>query len=76
MTYGCDSSGTGVVALLEISRIFSTLYSDSKTIPAINLVFLLSAEGKFNYHGLKKWIEEQSEANESIKLNNKFTKYN
>lgn len=64
LSYGCDSTGSGVVALLEIARIFSSLYSNSKTIPPINLVFVLTAEGKYNYHGLKKWIEEQSETNE------------
>jgi len=64
LSYGCDSTGSGVVALLEIARIFSSLYSNSKTVPPINLIFVLTAEGKFNYHGLKKWIEEQSETNE------------
>ena len=65
LSYGCDSTGSGVVALLEIARLFSSLYSNSKTIPPINLLFVLTAEGAFNYHGLKKWIEEQSEVNES-----------
>ncbi len=32
----------------------------------LNFVFLLTAHGKFNYHGLKKWIEEQSETNEIL----------
>jgi hypothetical protein len=64
LSYGCDSNGSGVVALLELSRIFSALYSNSKTIPPVNILFLLTAEGKFNYHGIKRWIEEQSETNE------------
>jgi len=42
----------------------------------VNIVFLLTAEGKLNYYGLKKWIEEQSETNESkskrLKNNNIF----
>lgn len=62
LSYGCDSTGSGVVALLEIARIFSSLYANSKTIPNYNLLFVLTAEGKFNYHGLKKWIEIQSES--------------
>jgi hypothetical protein len=66
LSYGCDSNGSGVVALLELSRIFSKLYKRSKTIPPLNIVFLLTAQGKFNYHGLKKWIEEQSETNEIV----------
>lgn len=65
LSYGCDSAGSGVVALLETARIFSSLYSSSKTIPNVNILFVLTAEGKMNYYGLKKWIEEQSETNES-----------
>lgn len=30
-------------------------------LPRFNLIFLLTTEGKFNYHGIKKWIEEHSE---------------
>ncbi|CAF0765035.1 unnamed protein product [Brachionus calyciflorus] len=64
MSNGCDSNGSGVVALLELSRILSYLYSNSRTIAPINILFLLTAEGKFNYYGLKKWLEEQSDSNE------------
>ena len=66
-----------MVALMEIARIFSALYSNPKTIPNVNILFLLTAEGKLNYHGLKKWIEEQSETNESKqrKLNLFKTKF-
>jgi len=32
----------------------------------LNFVFLLTAHGKLNYHGLKKWIEDQSENNEIL----------
>lgn len=66
LSYGCDSNGSGVIALLELSRILSKLYSKSKTTPPLNIVFLLTTQGKFNYHGLKKWIEEQSETNEMV----------
>lgn len=64
MSNGCDSNGSGVVALLELSRLLSTIYSNPKTIAPFNILFLLTAEGKFNYYGLKKWLEEQSEAGE------------
>ena len=59
---------------MELSRILSYLYSNSKTIPPLNILFLLTAEGKFNYHGLKKWIEEQSETRESNYHFNKLEK--
>jgi Ca2+-binding EF-hand superfamily protein len=65
LAYGCDSNGSGMVALLELSRILSYLYSDTKTVAPLNIIFLLTTEGKFNYHGLKKWIEEQSDSRES-----------
>ena len=64
MSNGCDSNGSGVVALLELSRLLSYLYSNSKTIAPMNVLFLLTAEGKFNYYGLKKWLEEQSDSAE------------
>lgn len=58
MAFGSDSNGSGVVALLELARIFSKLYSSPKTQPKMNLIFLLSGAGKFNFLGTKKWIEE------------------
>ena len=35
------------------------------TLFSFNFVFLLTAHGKFNYYGLKKWIDEQSFRNDS-----------
>lgn len=64
LSNGCDSNGSGVVGLLELSRLLSLLYSNQKLVPPVNILFLLTAEGKFNYHGIKKWIEEHSETNE------------
>lgn len=62
MAYGADSNGSGVAVLLELARIFSKLYSKTKTQPRYNLVFLLPGGGKLSYLGSKKWIEEQSES--------------
>jgi hypothetical protein len=33
LSYGCDSNGSGIVALLELSRILAKLYSKNKTVP-------------------------------------------
>lgn len=64
LSYGADSNGSGVVALLELARLFSRLYSSSQTHARYNLIFLLSGAGKFNYQGTKKWIEDSLEATE------------
>jgi hypothetical protein len=47
-----------VTVLLELARIFGRLYRDPKTRPQLNLVFVLSAAGKWNFFGTKKWLED------------------
>ena len=59
LSFGGDSNGSGVVALLEIARLFSKLYMSSRSHAKYNLLFLLSGGGKFNYQGTKRWIEDQ-----------------
>lgn len=51
--------------LLELARIFSSLYSNSRSTPRYNLVFVLSGAGKLNYQGSKKWLEDQLDGNEA-----------
>nr|XP_054756701.1 BOS complex subunit ncln-like [Lytechinus pictus] len=68
LSHGADSNGSGVVALLEIARLFSKLYTSSRTHAKYNLLFFLSGGGKFNYHGTKRWIEDQLESQESSLL--------
>lgn len=61
MADGADSNGSGVIALLELARLFSKLYTNSRTHAKYNLIFLLSGGGKFNYQGTKRWIEDNIE---------------
>ncbi|XP_052101120.1 nicalin-1-like [Mytilus californianus] len=68
MSVGADSNGSGVIALLELARLFSKLYTNSRTHAKYNLIFLLSGGGKFNYQGTKRWIEDNIENQESSLL--------
>ncbi|XP_005090447.1 nicalin-1 [Aplysia californica] len=68
LSYGVDSNGSGVIILLELARLFSKLYTNSRTHAKYNLVFLLSGGGKFNYQGSKRWIEDNFEAAEGNML--------
>lgn len=56
LAVGSDSSGSGVVALLEIARLFSILYSNPKTRGRYNLLFGLTSGGPYNYNGTHKWL--------------------
>lgn len=56
LSVGSDSNGSGVVALLEISRLFSILYSNPKTRGRYNLLFALTSGGPYNYNGTHKWL--------------------
>ena len=54
--------------LLELARLFSRFYKSTKTQPSVNMVFLLSSGGKFNYFGTKKWLENHLDASSSSEL--------
>uniref|UniRef100_A0A5B6ZWH3 Putative nicalin-1-like isoform X2 n=1 Tax=Davidia involucrata TaxID=16924 RepID=A0A5B6ZWH3_DAVIN len=54
LSVGSDSNGSGVVALLEIARLFSILYSNPKTRGRYNLLFGLTSGGPYNYNGTLK----------------------
>ncbi|OVA06056.1 Nicastrin [Macleaya cordata] len=56
LSVGSDSSGSGVVALLEIARLFSPLYSNPRTRGKYNLLFGLTSGGPYNYNGTFKWL--------------------
>lgn len=51
-----DSNGSGVVALLEVARLFSILYSNPSTRGRYNLLFGLTSGGPYNYNGTQKWL--------------------
>ena len=51
---GSDSNGSGIVALLEVARLFSILYSNPKTRGQYNLLFGLTSGGPYNYNGTHK----------------------
>lgn len=53
---GSDSNGSGVVALLEVARLFSLLYSNPKTRGHYNILFGLTSGGPYNYNGTRKVI--------------------
>ncbi|KAK9050696.1 hypothetical protein SSX86_030334 [Deinandra increscens subsp. villosa] len=56
LSVGSDSSGSGVVALLEIARLFSILYSNPNTRGRYNILFGLTSGGPYNYNGTQKWL--------------------
>ncbi|XP_073127223.1 uncharacterized protein [Henckelia pumila] len=51
LSVGSDSNGSGIVALLEIARLFSALYKNTKTRGRYNLHFVLKSGGPYNYNG-------------------------
>lgn len=60
---GSDSNGSGIVALLEIARLFSLLYSNPKTRGGYNLLFGLTSGGPYNYNGTHKVLGLSRELN-------------
>lgn len=68
LAFGADSNGSGVIAIIELIRLFSKLYSNPKTHPKANLIFVLTGGGKISYFGSRKWIEENLDNSESSLL--------
>ncbi|KAL6563682.1 hypothetical protein OROGR_002641 [Orobanche gracilis] len=61
LSVGSDSSGSSVVALLEIARLFSMLYLNPKTRGKYNLLFALTSGGPYNYNGTHKWLRNMDQ---------------
>ncbi|VFQ94133.1 unnamed protein product [Cuscuta campestris] len=57
LSVGSDSNGSGVVALLELARLFSILYSNPNTRGRYNILFGLTSGGPYNYNGTYKWLQ-------------------
>ncbi|XP_073999451.1 BOS complex subunit NCLN isoform X2 [Rhodnius prolixus] len=68
LSFGAESNASGVVMLLELARLLSLLYSNSRTHGHVNIVFLISGGGSLNYQGSKKWLEDQLESVDSTLL--------
>lgn len=69
MSLGADSNASGAVALLELARVFSRLYSLASVRGAPSLLFVLTSVGhSLNYFSIKKWLEEQMDSTESSLL--------
>ncbi|KAL5550364.1 hypothetical protein UlMin_000540, partial [Ulmus minor] len=51
---GKCSNGSGVVALLEIARFFSVVYSNPRTGVKYNLLVESTSGGPYNYNGTHK----------------------
>jgi hypothetical protein len=47
-----------MIALFELSRLFSNLYKNENTKGKYNFVFVLTSGGRFNYQGTKHWLKK------------------
>jgi hypothetical protein len=56
LSKGADVSGSGVVALLELARLFGKLYNNPKTQGRYNILFILTGAGNMNFAGTKNWL--------------------
>ncbi|XP_068620359.1 BOS complex subunit ncln [Battus philenor] len=69
LSHGADSNASGAVAILELARIFSRLYSTAAVRGGPSLVFVLTSVGHtLNYFSTKKWLEEQLDSTDASLL--------
>ena len=58
LAVGADANGSGMIAILQLARMFSKLYSGSRQQGRYNLMFVLTAAGKLDYAGTRYWLEQ------------------
>ena len=58
LAVGADANGSGMIAVLQLARMFSKLYSGSRQQGRYNLIFVLTAAGKLDYAGTRYWLEQ------------------
>eukprot|EP01133_Synstelium_polycarpum_P008059 gene8059-9469_t len=56
---GNDANISGMVALLELSRVFSKLYSSPANQGTHNIMFLATGGSSSNFEGTRRWLESQ-----------------
>ncbi len=56
MAFGAGQSGGSVVAVLELARLYSKLYSAARTDAPYHLLFLLTGASKMQGAGIKHWL--------------------
>ena len=55
---GADSNGSGMLALIEMARIFSSLYNREGSQGEYNLLFVVTSGARLNYQGTSHWIDQ------------------
>ena len=57
-SFGVNDNGSGVMALLELARLFSKLYEEESTRGENNILFLVTSGGRLNHAGVKHWLSK------------------
>lgn len=72
LSFGADSNASGTIAAIQLMKLLSKLFNDSKRKGKVNVINLLSGGGKLNYFGTKKWLEYSDHDLENLLSNVAF----